>query len=122
VETQKKALKKEEEMKSIFEEAQKVQELRKNEVLANMAEADRRLKLRQEGQRQSILRKQREHQERQQHIQKVQKLQAVHEKKSIDQIFLARRQKEAQLLRTTKAKEWDVTMKKEIELLRREER
>ena len=35
-------------MKLIFEEAQKVQELRKNEVLANMAEADRRLKLRQE--------------------------------------------------------------------------
>lgn len=109
-------------MKSIFDDAARIHERRKNEVLANMAEADRRLTIRQEEQRRSILRKQRQHEERQQYLEKAQKQQAVHEKKRIDQIFLVRRQKEAQLIKTNKAKEWEATIKKELELLRREER
>lgn len=45
-------------MKKIFAESSRIQEQRKKQVLASMAQAERRLSARQEEQRQSILEKQ----------------------------------------------------------------
>ena len=40
----------------------------------------------------------------------------------IDQIYFARTQKEEQMMKTNKAKEWEATLKREVDILRREER
>ena len=55
-------------------------------------------------------------------MERVQQQQAVNEKQRIDQIFFARTQKEKELVKTNKAKEWEATLKREIDILRREER
>ena len=46
----------------------------------------------------------------------------MNEKKRIDQIFFAKAKKEERMVKTNKAKEWEAMLKREMDVLRREER
>lgn len=70
-ETRKKSQQKQEYMKKIFEESARIQDQRKNQVLASVARAERRLSVREEEQRQSMLQKQQQQRERQKYLEKV---------------------------------------------------
>lgn len=55
-------------------------------------------------------------------MEKIHKQQAAYEKKRIDQMFVVKAKKEEQVASTHKAKAWEAMLKREMDLLRREER